>query len=463
MAVFIPFLMKGDLMIEITADFENIIGKIKPVHGFNNCARRTPYGELLPAFRALQPPFARLHDACYPYGGGHYVDIPNVFPDFGADTECEESYDFTLTDLYLKALHDAGIAIFYRLGVAIEHAPKKYHIHPPENPEKWAAVCEHIVRHYNEGWANGYHWNIEYWEIWNEPDGLDPKVEPFGPPNWTGTAQEYYRLYSITASRLKRHFPAIKVGGYSSCYILGANVAGIWTPGQTEFFTGFLDYITASDTKAPLDFFTWHGYIGKGSLRKIQAESEFIKQTLDRYGFTETEKIDAEWNCNICDIQTDDVRTQYYINMRNCKGASHASGALYEMQRNPVDSAMYYDAQLWLEYGGLFEVPSLEPSKTYYAFKQFGELYTLGNAVASTREDTIFSCAATGEYDMLAISNIGDTATDISVLLQNAHGEKAVVYMLDSAHNLEPVGDFDASGTINLIMPAYSFVSIKIS
>ena len=29
------------------------------------------------------------------------------------------------------------------------------------------------VRHYNRGWANGHEWGIRYWEIWNEPDGLD--------------------------------------------------------------------------------------------------------------------------------------------------------------------------------------------------------------------------------------------------------------------------------------------------
>ena len=28
-----------------------------------------------------------------------------------------------------------------------------------------------VIKHYNSGWANGYHYNIKYWEIWNEPDG----------------------------------------------------------------------------------------------------------------------------------------------------------------------------------------------------------------------------------------------------------------------------------------------------
>ena len=31
-------------------------------------------------------------------------------------------------------------------------------------------VCKHIVMHYNDGWNDGYHYNIAYWEIWNEPD-----------------------------------------------------------------------------------------------------------------------------------------------------------------------------------------------------------------------------------------------------------------------------------------------------
>ncbi|MBI4578450.1 MAG: hypothetical protein HY718_02035 [Planctomycetes bacterium] len=35
---------------------------------------------------------------------------------------------------------------------------------------KWAKICVNIIRHYNEGWADGFHYNIRYWEIWNEPN-----------------------------------------------------------------------------------------------------------------------------------------------------------------------------------------------------------------------------------------------------------------------------------------------------
>lgn len=447
--------------MHIFADFGKPLGKIKPVHGVNNVARKTNYGPLLADFEKLKVPVVRLHDTGGTYGGTHYVDVPNIFPDFSADADDPKNYDFTLTDCYLKALHDAGIEIFYRLGVTIEHEPKKYNIFAPSDPEKWADICEHIVRHYNCGWADGYEWDIRFWEIWNEPDGIDPMVEPYGPPNWIGTAQDYYRLYGITANHLKKHHPDILVGGYSSCYILGTNIKGKWTVGPTEYFTDFLQYITAPDTKAPLDFFTWHGYLGKRCLGKIAEESSFVDRTLNEFGFHKTLRIDAEWNCCICDIETDDFRTQQYINFRNEKGASHVAASLYEMQRHRVDMAMYYDAQLWCAYGSLFRVPSLQPSKAYYAFQQFSELYELGTWCASTQAENIYTCAAKGEYCVLAVSNIDDREHTLTLQFANCSAEKIEAELLDREHDLQKAAILAFSERIKLTLPAYSFATLR--
>ena len=40
----------------------------------------------------------------------------------------------------------------------------------PKDFKKWAVICEHIIRHYTEGWADGFFYDMPYWEIWNEPD-----------------------------------------------------------------------------------------------------------------------------------------------------------------------------------------------------------------------------------------------------------------------------------------------------
>lgn len=447
-------------MTEINVDFSEVLGKIKPLHGFNNAARKTDYGEVLPDFMKLSPPFVRLHDTGGTYGGSHYVDIPNIFPDFSADAKKEENYDFTLTDCYIKPLVEAGIKIMYRLGVTIEHEPKKYNIFAPSDPYKWADICEHIVRHYNDGWADGYHWNIEFWEIWNEPDGIDPKVEPFGPPNWIGTAKDYYKLYSITANHIKKLHPEVKVGGYSSCYILGANVDGKWTSGPYQYFTDFLEYISAPDTKAPLDFFSWHGYLSRQYLEKIEIESSFADKILNEYGFYDTLRFDTEWNCCICDKDTPDYRTEYYINMRTNKGASHIAGSLYEMQRLKVDGAMFYDAQLWCEYGCLFNVPSLSPSKTYYAFRQFDEFYKLGAWCYSESRDKIYSLAAKGEYEMIGLANITDETKQIRLCVKNSEYKKARVMTLDETYDLEKTVEFELFAENEITLSPYSFISI---
>lgn len=449
-------------MIEITADFGNVLGKIKPLHGFNNAARKTDYGEVLPDFMKLSPPFIRLHDTAGTYGGSHYVDVPNIFPDFSADASDPANYDFTLTDCYLKPLCEAGINIIYRLGVTIEHEPKKYNIYAPSDPYKWADICEHIVRHYNCGWADGYFWNIKFWEIWNEPDGIDPLVEPNGPPNWIGTAKQYYELYSVTANHIKRNHPEVLVGGYSSCYILGANVDGKWTPGPYQYFSDFLQYISAPETKAPLDFFSWHGYLSRQYLQKIEIESSFVDKILAEYGFSDALRFDTEWNCCICDKDTPDYRTEYYINMRTNKGASHVAGSLYEMQRLKVDAAMFYDAQLWCEYGCLFDVPSLKPSKTYYAFKQFDEMYRLGSWCYSESRDNIYSLAAGGDYRIVGISNINETEKQILLKLRGTDESKIRVLMLDEAHSLEPTKFSRSDGGIVITLAPYSFCSVII-
>ena len=92
--------------------------------------------------------------------------------------------------------------------MSIEWGSKKYSSVVPPDLHKWAQICEHIVRHYNEGWNNGFHYGIEYWEIWNEPEN---------PSMWQGTKEQFFELYRVAANHLKSTFPQLKVGGYAGC------------------------------------------------------------------------------------------------------------------------------------------------------------------------------------------------------------------------------------------------------
>ena len=147
-------------------------------------------------------PFSRLHDVGGMYGGGVFVDIPNLFRDWEADPCDSASYDFAFTDKLGNALMQSGVEPFFRLDVTIENFAeiKAYRIYPPRDIHKWAVVCEHVIRHYTEGWTDGYRHPIRYREIWNKPDNYESPMEN---QMWHGTKEQYYALYGAASKHLK--------------------------------------------------------------------------------------------------------------------------------------------------------------------------------------------------------------------------------------------------------------------
>ena len=252
---------------------DKIIGKIKPMNAVNNGPVYTENADQnltnLPYFKEANIPYARTHDSsiCYDYGGEHTVDIINIFTDFDADPYSPESYDFTLTDMYLDNIARSGARVFYRLGNKIEHWPKHYGIMPPKDFKKWAVICEHIIRHMNEGWANGHHRGIVYWEIWNEPD--------FNNKCWTGTPEEFFDLFEITAKHLKSCFPEIKIGGPAVCRY------------NADWLIPFFEEMKKRNV--PMDFYSWHCYSSK--VEDFIRDTRLHRALLDRYGYSESESI----------------------------------------------------------------------------------------------------------------------------------------------------------------------------
>ena len=145
----------------VSIDVAKEIGSVKPMHAVNNGPTvKKPGGDQkcgnFDDYKAARIPFARTHDSinCVA-GGAHTCDISAIFPDFDADETDPKNYDFVFTDHYLDNIRRAGTEVFFRLGQTIEHGPKKYGVLPPKDYAKWARICEHVIRHYNEGWGWG--------------------------------------------------------------------------------------------------------------------------------------------------------------------------------------------------------------------------------------------------------------------------------------------------------------------
>lgn len=360
-------------MAAVTVDFQKIVSKIKVMHAVNNGPIKESSVEQtrgnFKTYKEAKIPYARTHDAsfCASYGGEHAVDVAAIFPDFKANPYDERSYDFQLTDEYLLTIKEAGTEIFFRLGNKIEHWSKKYGTIVPADFHKWAVICEHIIRHYNEGWANGYHMNIVYWEIWNEADGKKSNGDQ---PNWSGTPEEFYELYDVAANHLKSRFPNLKIGG----------PAVSWVENK-EWIDGFFRSLKRDGKNTPLDFFSWHHY-GQ-YVNGLCGNEQYVRNLLDSYGYTETESICNEWNYleNFTDKFIDSI-----LGIIGIHGAAYTSAAMIASQKQPVDMLMYYDARP-SAFNGLFDFYTLRPLKGYYAFYTFSNLFALENEVFTESDD----------------------------------------------------------------------------
>ena len=384
--------------VEVRVDFSRPAGAMLPLHGVNNAPMA--YWGRQQAFAEAGIPFCRTHDTAGAYGGAHFIDIPNVFPNFDADENDPASYDFALTDAWLGTVVASGTEPFYRLGVTIEGGRRlirAYHVFPPRDFAKWARICEHVVRHYTEGWANGRTWKIRYWEIWNEPDN---------PDMWQGTMEQFFELYRVASTHLKKAFPHLKVGGYASCGFkeLDGPIDPKYANGSyLTWFRRFVDYVRAPGTRCPLDFFSWHVYTDDPE--RVARYARFCRTYLDAHGLGGTEAILNEWNF----INHEKYGRDEFTLMKEMPGAAFVASVFCLLQRDrTVSCGMYYDALPTRSYCGLFYFPSLKTTPCYEAFRLFNRVYRLGTAAAvSFPSGGVYACAAAkgGARALLLVNN----------------------------------------------------------
>lgn len=418
-----------------TVDFSRTNGILRPLHGVNLgplCYRGMV--DLTDYHRELALPLTRLHDVVWVNYDA--VDISSIFRDFRNDPRQAESYEFAATDDYLAAVVGAGSPILYRLGESIEHTPRKYRVHPPQDFGRWAEICCGIIAHYNEGWADGFRHHIRYWEIWNEPENQ--------PAMWTGSDDQYFQLYEVAAKAIKTRWPDLKVGGPSLGYT-GDFQDGRFVPG--DFLLRFLRH--CRDRQVPLDFFSWHRYTQDPADCARRARA--LRQVLDEHGFAETESHFNEWNY----LPNEDwrpmmkegqglMREQWSAQMRGPQGAAFAAWVLLSLQDAPVDMANYYTAEIQMF--GLFNFNGV-PQKTFYAFKAFRELLDTPRRVPTPPcvAGSVALCAGLNRDDTRAavlLSNFdtADAAADLSVRGLPWNGSTGFeLRLVDADHNFSLV------------------------
>ena len=395
-------------MQKISVDFSKSIGKIKAMHAVGQPPFIGMDFSYFKYLKAANIPYSRLHDTGGAYGRSVFVDIPNIFRDFDADENDPASYHFAFTDALLAALMEHGVKPYFRLGVTIENYAKleAFYIYPPKDFAKWARICEHIIRHYNEGWADGFAYGIEYWEIWNEPDSGPGDVSQM----WFGTMEQYFDLYKVSAKHLKDTFgDKIKVGGYAACGLYAMRNGALEAEDKEalsyhekrtlywhKFFHAFMEML--KNDRPPMDFFSYHSY---DTVENTLFYQDYIEKKLIEVGYGNVEIHNNEWNTH---HELDTYGTS--------DAAAHTAAMMCALQDTKLHMLMYYDARMTSSlYCGMFDCRFRRPVSTYDAFLAFGHLYALGEQVkVEGAGDNLFVTAAKGaDGKAVLLANIGET------------------------------------------------------
>ena len=265
---------KGSEKTIIKVDFNKSIGEMYPFWAFfgadePNYAYMKDGKKLLSELSALSPTpvYFRTHNLLT---SGHDTlnlkwGSTNVYTE---DAQGNPIYDWTILDKIMDTYIQRGIkpvAQFSFMPEALSSKPTPYEHHwqpgmpydkiftgwtyPPKDYKKWATLVSEWVKHSvsKYGKTEVESW---YWELWNEPNiGY-----------WSGTVQEYCKLYDYTADAAKKALPTIKIGGPETTGP-SWNKAGDFLKIFLKHCVSDTNYVTGK-IGTPLDFISFHA---KGS------------------------------------------------------------------------------------------------------------------------------------------------------------------------------------------------------
>lgn len=257
-------------IVNITVSADRPVGDLKHnwrYIGYDECNyTHTPEGE------ALLEKFGKLEDAPYYVRVHHLLCNGNLHGTYkwgstNVYTEDENgnvTYDYAvidkINDIYVKhncipffelgfmpmQLADTGKgSLEWNWNTYGEYKNKNWS-RPPKDYDKWRELIYNLVVHFVERYGKDetLKW---YWELWNEPDIF----------YWSGTLEEYCKLYDYTENAVHSALPEARFGG-------PATTGSFPDSNSAKFLDGFLNhcrngvnYVTG-ENGTRLDYITFH-------------------------------------------------------------------------------------------------------------------------------------------------------------------------------------------------------------
>lgn len=399
-------LWSGSGRSEVVFTLGPAAGAVRPLLGINGPT--LPSGEpgnpdMTSRYQELGVAQLRTHDYYGP------LDMSTIYPDTSRDPADPDSYDFTASDRYFRAILDGGFEPYLRVGNSYDaSAPYPPPDRCPANLANWASAAVEVVRHYDDAarWGKS---PLRRVEIWNEPDNRQ---------FWDCDRERFFELFERTAVALKAAFPELQIGGP------GLTPAGFLSPQGRAYTEAFLGHLAAR--AVPLDFLSWHLY-SNDSAEFAQA-CAYYRQQLDARGFTQAGQHVSEWNTQVRDGTMNDEALALRT---GGKGASILTAAWIAMQEGGVAESCFYrgaDPSLDLPtFYGLFYADG-RPKKVALAFSLWARLaaHPVRREVTGQADSPLSVLAGSDDRGEIAVLIADATEGDASWSLAFADGRPAL-------------------------------------
>ncbi len=427
---------------EAAVDFSRSVGKFKRLQGINIAVPMEFEGDAsrwadlgLIGFDTVRVHDLRGEDSVAGMAG----DYQNIFPNYHADPADPANYNFAPTDTFMRMVRQASprTDFVFRLGPTIENTgakATKFWVLDPGNHDRFADICIGIIRHYDRNWANGFNYNIGYYEIWNEPNSKSM---------WDKSFEDYCRFYARVAKRIKAACPWIKIGG-----------PAITRP-DLQLTRQMADI--CREENAPLDFFSWHHYPEK--LNDLIEPAGKIREILDERGFKNTELHLNEWR--LLPYGFNEIRGDVLPRLQDAtdtgrngsNSAASVATALIRMQDVPIDMSNFYSYGngVWGFYdkNGRRNLP-------WYAHRIYSDFIRACERRVATSDPggdglAVLGGVAADGNKYLLVSAYGEPRRCISIKVDGVPESGGVrVTRLDALRRLETFADCYENGVLKL-------------
>jgi len=163
--------------------------------------------------------------------GFRYIRMHGLLTDdmgvYREDKNGKPQYNFQYIDVLFDYILSIGMKPFVELGfmpAALASGNQtifwwKGNVTPPKDYKKWENLIRKLAQHWTERYGEE-EVKTWYFEVWNEPN--------LTPGFWTGTQEEYFKLYDYTVRGVRSVNPKYKVGG-------PATAGAAWVPEMIQF------------------------------------------------------------------------------------------------------------------------------------------------------------------------------------------------------------------------------------